>query len=670
MQHADNPVDWYPWGPEALARSRVEDRPILLSIGYAACHWCHVMAHESFEDQDTADLMNELFVNIKVDREERPDLDGIYMQAVQAMTGHGGWPMTVFLTPDGAPYYGGTYFPPSDRPGMPSFQRVLRAVADAYRNRKAQVAQSAATMRQLYGAMGEPAISTGDLTLALLERAYRGIAQRFDVRNGGFEGAPKFPPTMAMDFLMRYWGRTGNPDVLSMVTSTFRAMSRGGIYDQIGGGFARYAVDAIWLVPHFEKMLYDNAQLIRLGAHLFQATGDADVRRVTEETVDWAVREMLDDAGGFYSSLDADSEGHEGKFYVWTPAQLDTALGQDAEPVKAYYGVTEEGNFEDRNILFVAMEPAGVAARHGMTEDAVRAAIARGKRALYASRATREWPGRDEKVVAAWNGLMVAGVAEAARVFGRDDYRDVAIRCGEFLFSAMLRDRRVLRAWKSGVANVPGFLEDHAALGLAAIALYELTFEPVWVERADLMGRAVVDRFWDDATGAFFDTASDAESLITRPRDATDNATPSGTSLAVDLLLRLADLTGDSARADRARHVLQTLAEPMARYPQAFGHLLGAADMAIHGAVEVALAGRPSSEGLEALRAAAAQVYVPSLVLAGGDPASQPTVALLRDRAPRDGRATAYVCHQYVCDAPVIDPAELRSQLGRASRAR
>src|SRR5215207_5948750 len=395
-QHAENPVDWYPWGEEALARARREDKPILLSIGYAACHWCHVMAHESFEDEETARVMNELFVNIKVDREERPDLDSIYMQATQAMTGHGGWPMTVFLTPETVPFYTGTYFPPQDRQGMPSFRRVLHAVADAYRSRRSSVDETAAKMRELYANTAMPTTSTGRLTTQTLDRAYRAIAPRYDARNGGFDGAPKFPQTMTLDFLLRYWRRTATDYALEMVGTSFRKMARGGIYDHLGGGFHRYAVDAIWLVPHFEKMLYDNALLARLGAHLWQATRDPEVRRVTEETVDWVAREMTAPSGGFYSTLDADSEGHEGKFYVWSEGELDALLGDDARVAKAYWGVTAGGNFEGANILNVPDDPSMVERRVGASEEALADIVARARRTLYDVRAQRVWPARDE----------------------------------------------------------------------------------------------------------------------------------------------------------------------------------------------------------------------------------------------------------------------------------
>ena len=665
-QHADNPVDWYPWGDEALSRARQEDKPILLSIGYAACHWCHVMAHESFEDETTARVMNDLFVNIKVDREERPDIDSIYMQATQAMTGHGGWPMTVFLTPDTVPFYTGTYFPPDDRHGMPSFRRVLVAVADAYRSRRSGVEETAAKMRELYATASAPTTSTGRLTAQTLDRAYRGIAQRFDSRHGGLDGAPKFPQAMTLDFLLRYWRRTNTEYALEMVTTSFRKMARGGIYDQLGGGFHRYAVDAVWLVPHFEKMLYDNALLTRLGAHVWQATRDPEVRRVTEETVDWVAREMLAPNGGFYSSLDADSEGEEGTFYVWTREELEMTLGDDAALVLSYWGANDTPNFEEKYILHVPHEPMTVVARAGVDESELQEALRNARALLLARRATRERPGRDEKVLAAWNGLMLRGIAEAARAFGREDYRLLAVRNGEFLLREMVRNGRVMRSHKDGVTRIPGFLEDHAAVALAFLDLYSLTFERRWLDAARSIADAIDEWFWDASAGAYFDTARDHETLLTRPRDITDNAVPSGTSLTVDLLLRLAELLGDDQRRHRAMQVLESVSEPMARYAPAFGHMLGAADMAVHGAVELALAGDPAADDFRALADAVAHEYVPSLVVAGGSPAD---VALLADKPAIDNQATAYVCRQYLCEEPTTDPSALASHLERASRS-
>jgi uncharacterized protein len=616
-----------------------------------------VMAHESFEDPAIAELMNARFINIKVDREERPDLDAVYMTAVQAMTGHGGWPMTVFLTPDGIPFFGGTYYPPEDRHGMPGFARVLRSVSEAYAERRGDVQATAERVRDLYAHAADPARSTGPLTAASLDRAWVSIAERYDERNGGFEGAPKFPQTMSLDVALRRWRRTGDAHALEIAQRSFSAMTRGGIYDQIGGGLHRYAVDDIWLVPHFEKMLYDNALFARLGAHLWQATGDARARRAAEETIDWAAREMLSPEGGFYSSLDADSEGHEGKFYVWSDGELDDILGADASAVKAYWGVSPAGNFENANILHVA-------------GDAPAAAVlARARTALLAARAKRVRPGRDEKVLAAWNGLMLRSVAECARIFARADYRALAEQNAAFLFTHLTRDGRVMRTRTAGVTAIGGFLEDHAALGLAALAMYELTLDAAWLERARALTRAMNEWFWDDAAGAYFDTARDGESLITRPREVTDNAVPSGTSLAVELLLKLAELDASTEHRRRASWVLDTLAEPAARYGTAFGHLLGEAELALHGGVEVAIAGDPASDDTRVLLAEAARHYTPTLVLAAGAGEGAAGIPLLHDRPMIGGRATAYVCRAYACDAPVTDAGALGEQLERAVRA-
>jgi uncharacterized protein YyaL (SSP411 family) len=661
LQHAGNPVDWWPWSEEALALARAEGKPILLSIGYAACHWCHVMERESFEDDETAALMNEKFVCIKVDREERPDLDAIYMQATQAMTGHGGWPMTVFLTPEGEPFYAGTYFPPEDRHGMPSFQRVLRGVAEAWANRQDSVTHTTSSMRELYAASAERTSATGVLDEQLLSRATSALVQRYDARAGGFDGAPKFPPTMALDFLLRQWARTGEEQALEMVAHSFRRMARGGLNDQVGGGFARYSVDAEWLVPHFEKMLYDNALLIRLGAHLWQATRDVEFRRVAEDAIGWVAREMTSPEGGFYSSLDADSEGHEGRYYVWDASELSSLLGEDASLVKAYWGVTPEGNFEGRNILNVPHDPGAVARAQGVTDAELRTAVERATRILYDAREERMRPARDEKVLASWNGLMLRALAEAARAFGDDALRRMAVRNGEFLFTSLVKNGRVLRSFKNGEARIPGFLEDYASIALGAVALYELTFERSWLDRARTLAGSVVTLFWDEAAQAFFDTAADAEALVTRPRDVTDNAIPSGSSLATELLLILGDLFDDREYAARARYLLETIAEPMARYPTAFGHALGAADLAVRGAIEVAIAGDPADEAFGALAAAVSNRYVPSLVLAGGRGKAAKGIALMAERE-RD-EPTAYVCRAYSCDTPTGDPAELTRQL-------
>lgn len=666
LQHANNPVDWYPWGAEALERARAEDRPILLSIGYSACHWCHVMAHESFENEETAKQMNELFINIKVDREERPDIDGIYMQAVQAMTGRGGWPMTVFLTPAGEPFYGGTYYPPRDAHGIPGFSRVLDSVADSYKNKRESITHTAAQIREIYDASKLRAKSEGALGSHALDLAYRGIAQNYDVRHGGFGEAPKFPPTMVLDFLLRYWRRANAPYALEMVSDTFQKMANGGIYDQVGGGFHRYAVDGIWLVPHFEKMLYDNALLVRLGANLWQATHDPDVKRVTEETVTWLRREMTSPEGGFYSSLDADSEGEEGRFYVWSESELNLLLGSDALAVKTYYGSTPSGNFEGRNILHVRAQSAMVAARAGVSPELFAKIIADAKSTLYTVRARRAWPARDEKILAAWNGLMLRGLATAARAFQSEEIGRLALHNAEFLYREMVNGGRVMRSRTGVETRLQGYLEDHAAVALGFVSVYELTFDPVWIHRATDIAQVMTELFWDDGVGAFFDTARDADPLITRPREVADNAVPSGTSLAVDLLLTLSELTRDAEMRRRATFVIETLGTPLIRYASGFGHLLGAADMATNGAVEIAIAGTRDDKGFKALEKEVAEHYVPSLVLAGGSASSG--IGLLEDRDAHDGRATAYVCMSYACDAPASDPALLASQLEQAGR--
>jgi uncharacterized protein YyaL (SSP411 family) len=668
-QHADNPVDWYPWGEAALEKAKREDKPILLSIGYAACHWCHVMAHESFADPETAQLMNDFFVNVKVDREERPDLDAVYMQAVQAMTGHGGWPMTVFLTPDGTPFFGGTYFPPNERHGMPSFRKILFAVDQAYRERPSQIADTAARMREFYAAQHDAARATGEVTPRTLEQAYRALERAYDERHAGFGAAPKFPPTMALDFLLRYAVRSETERALEMALGTFRAMVRGGMYDQIGGGFHRYSVDERWLVPHFEKMLYDNALLVRFGVHLWQQTHDAEVRRVVEQTIAWLTHEMTSDTGGFYSSLDADSEGREGAYYVWMPAELRAVLGDSSDLGLAYWGVSEQGNFEERgeSVLHVAADPRVVASRFDLTVEDLRARVERMRALLAAARAKRERPGLDDKILAAWNGLMLRGVAEAARAFDDESYRALALRNAEFLRHAFVRDGRVARSHKDGVTKGAGFLEDHAAIALAWLDVYALTGERRWFDDAHSLGDAVLRWFWDDQATAWYDTAHDHERLVTRPRDATDNATPSGTSLATELMFRLAVLTGNEAYRAVADRVLASLGGAMTRYPTAFGHTLGTADFAVFGAVELAVIGPSGSETVAEMLRHVASRYLPSLVLVQSEATPESDLPLLQGR-PGSEAGVAYVCRHYACEAPANSVAELSASLDSALR--
>ena len=605
LQHASNPVDWHPWNADALGMARALNRPILLSIGYAACHWCHVMAHESFEDEGIAAIMNEHFVCIKVDREERPDLDAIYMRAVQSMTGHGGWPMTVFLTPEGEPFYGGTYFPPVDRHGLPSFRRVLEAVADSYTKRPESVAASVATVRRIYDAPTGQAGPGVVIDGAFLDEAFRRIASGYDSVHGGFGGAPKFPPTMILDFMLRHWARTGEQRALEIARATFIRMARGGIYDQIGGGFARYSVDAQWLIPHFEKMLYDNALLIRLGAHLYEATRDEEIRRVTEETVTWLAHEMTAPEGGFYSSLDADSEGDEGRFYVWTADELDSVVGADAPLIRSYFGVSTGGNFEGSNVLSVPADAADVARRMNMDEAELRAAVARAREKLHQHRASRVRPALDDKILAAWNGLALRGVTEAARAFDRDDFRVLAERAAEFLLSTMVKDGRVLRSYRNGVARIPGFLEDQAAVALGFLAMFEQTLDTRWLDAARRLKRVMLDEFRDSVQASFNDTSRGAEKLVATPRDPTDNATPSGTSLAVELMLRLANYDGDESLRHQAYHVMSSVADLITRYPSAFGQMLGDAEYGETFACHGEYCDMPSPRALDLARASA-----------------------------------------------------------------
>jgi hypothetical protein len=671
LQHAHNPVDWFPWGPEALERARAEDRAILLSVGYSACHWCHVMERESFENEEIAALMNELFVNVKVDREERPDVDQIYMQAVQAMTGHGGWPMTVFLTPDGVPFYGGTYFPPVDHHGLPAFPRLLRAVADAYRTRRGEVAQSG---RQLLEQMqqGERLRQSATLlTDDILMSAYQAMSGEFDGELGGLGHAPKFPQPMIWESLLRFWRRTGNPRALAMVEKTLSAMARGGIHDQIGGGFHRYSVDAQWLVPHFEKMLYDNAQLASLYLHAWLATGSPEYRRVTESTLDYLLREMCHPAGGFFSATDADSEGVEGKFFVWSPAEIREAV-PDAEAARAalaYWGVDDGPNFEEHSILFAPRTPAEVAAGLGLSEERLAVHLEQARRILYEARERRVRPGLDDKVLAAWNGLTLAAFAEAGRALGRADYVAAAIRNAEFLTTEMMDGPRLLRSWKGGQARIKGYLEDYALVGFGLVQLYEATFDPRWLSASSQLAAEALRLFWDAEQSAFFDTGADQEKLVVRPRNLFDNAVPAGSSVAIDWLFRLGAHLGEGRHESVALQALRPMADLMSRHPSGFGRYLSALDFHIGPVTEIAVvwpdgAGRDAGQATPLLDVVFGR-FAPNRIVAGaaeGSPAAE-GLPLLAQRGAVNGQPTAYVCRRYVCRAPTTDPAELVRQL-------
>ncbi len=666
-QHAANPVDWHPWGEEAFRAATEADKPILLSIGYSACHWCHVMAHESFEDPETAALMNDLCINIKVDREERPDVDGIYMQAVQAMNdGHGGWPLTVFLTPEGKPFYGGTYFPKEPRYGMPSFRQILEGVAGAYRNRRDEVEQVGGNLqralnRELLPFQREDEVLNTDL----LDRAQARMAESFDWRSGGFGGAPKFPQPMNLEFLLRAWHRTGNDSALEMVKLTLTRMARGGIYDQVGGGFARYSTDALWLVPHFEKMLYDNAQLSRLYLHTWQATGEPFFRRIAEEVCDYILREMTAPSGGFYSATDADSEGVEGKFFVWDKAELEALLGEDAALAIAYWDVTDHGNFEGRNILFVPQPDSVTADKFGLTEDALREKIEAIRARLYAARAERVPPGLDDKILAEWNGLMLAALAEGARVLGREDYRAAAVRAADFLLAELVtEDWRVLRTHKDGASKLNGYLADYAALAEGLLQLYQTTFEPRYFEAAQKLVDVALVRF-AAADGGYFDTSDDHERLLIRPRTFQDNASPSGTALLAQVALRLSAYTADPRYEEAARGALALLSGAMIEVPLAFGASLNAVDLTVRGLAEVAVVGDPAAEATRALLDAIQRPYRPTIItaLAPADAGEDAAIPLLRHRTQRDGRPTVYVCRNFTCANPVTTPEEVAALL-------
>jgi uncharacterized protein YyaL (SSP411 family) len=664
-------VDWFPWGEEALETAQREEKPILLSIGYSACHWCHVMEHESFENEAIAKLMNDNFVNIKVDREERPDLDHIYMNAVQMMTQHGGWPMTVFLTPEAVPFYAGTYFPPEDRYNMPGFPRVLISVADAYRERPEDIQQTAESVLSGLQRSTTTQESKELLSPELLDTAYRGIIRNYDSTNGGFGGAPKFPPAMSLEFLLHTFYRTGNQQALEIVSATCRKMAEGGIYDQLGGGFHRYSTDARWLVPHFEKMLYDNALLSRLYLHHYQVSRDESSRVVAEGILDYVVREMTDAAGGFYSTQDADSEAVEGKFFVWSLDEITALLGKrDADLFAAYYNVTKAGNFEDENILHVTRELSEVAAAEQITVEALSATLDKARRILFEARERRVKPARDEKILTAWNGLMLAGFAEAAAILNRSDYLEIARNNARFVLDNLRRDGLLLRTYKDGQAKLNAYLEDYAFFIDGLVTLFETSGEIQWLEEARNLTVTMIDEFWDDEEGGFFYTGRSHEDLIVRSKDFFDNATPAGNSVAAEVLLRIGLLTDKNDYQRRAATILRLMASTVERYPSGFGRLLCALDFHLGAPKEIAVIGEPGTSEIQSLLAEIWKVYLPNKVVAQaspGDAESADMLALVRDRPQLDNNATAYVCEHFVCKKPVNTPAELASQLRSAS---
>ncbi|MGW5634662.1 thioredoxin domain-containing protein [Streptomyces sp. NPDC003832] len=661
LQHADNPVDWWPWSAEAFEEARTRGVPVLLSVGYSSCHWCHVLASESFEDEAVAAYMNEHFVNIKVDREERPDVDAVYMEAVQAATGQGGWPMTVFLTPDAEPFYFGTYFPPAPRHGMPSFRQVMEGVRQAWTGRRDEVAEVAAKIVQ---DLSGREISYGDARVPgeeELAKALLGLTREYDEQRGGFGGAPKFPPSMVIEFLLRHHARTGVEGALQMAADTCERMARGGIYDQLGGGFARYSVDREWVVPHFEKMLYDNALLCRVYAHLWRATGSGLARRVALETADFMVRELRTNEGGFASALDADSDDGsgrhvEGAYYVWTPAQLREVLGEDAELAARYFGVTEEGTFEEGASVLQLPQQEGVF-------DAEKVAGIRER--LLAARAERPAPGRDDKVVAAWNGLAVAALAETGAYFDRPDLVEAAVCAADLLVRVHLDEQaRVARTSKDGkVGANAGVLEDYADVAEGFLALASVTGEGVWLEFAGFLLDHVLTRFVDEESGTLYDTAADAEKLIRRPQDPTDNAAPSGWTAAAGALLSYAAQTGAEPHRTAAERALGVVKALGPRVPRFIGWGLAAAEAWLDGPKEVAVVGPALDDpATRLLHRTALLGTAPGAVVAVGVAESE-ELPLLAGRPLVGGEPAAYVCRNFTCDAPTTDPERLREAL-------
>ena len=685
LQHAYNPVAWYPWGPEALERAKAEDKPIFLSIGYSACHWCHVMERESFENEAIAAFLNEHFVSIKVDREERPDLDDIYMAAVQLMTGGGGWPMSVFLTPDRKPFYGGTYFPPEDRFGRAGFMTLLTGIEQAWREKRDEVLRSAESLtgavQQQLVPMHAPA---GELSTDLYDAALADLRGSFDEQEGGFSSAPKFPPPSAIAFLLRHYARTGDAGALEMATLTLDKMARGGMYDHLGGGFHRYSVDARWLVPHFEKMLYDNAQLSQVYLDAYQLTGNALYKRVAVETLDYVLRDMSDAAGGFHSSEDADSEGEEGTFYLWSVDEIRSELGEDdARVFCAYYDVKEEGNFDSpepyharRNVLHVPRPAAAVAEELGIEAAEFETRLGALRAKLRSLRSRRVRPGLDDKVLTSWNALMIAALARGYQVLGDERYRDAAVNAADFILTRMMRDGELLRTYRQGESRLPGFLDDYAFAVVALVELYEATFDVRWIEAADDVARRMIARLWDEEDGAFYFAPPAQGDLIARQKPTYDGAEPSGNAMAAIGLLRLAKLTDHPGYEEKAVRILEGNGSSMARAPRGFFAMLRAAEYVLSPVKEVAIVGPRGREDTEALLRALHSRFVPNRIVAALDPAADGAAAavekvpllkgkqLLKGKRLVSGKAAAYVCKDYVCTAPVTEPEDLMAALG------
>ncbi|MGH7964545.1 MAG: thioredoxin domain-containing protein [Candidatus Binatia bacterium] len=667
LQHAHNPVDWHPWGEEAFAKAKAENKPILLSVGYSACHWCHVMEHESFENEQIAALMNDLFVNIKVDREERPDVDEIYMNAVQMLTGRGGWPMTVFLTPDGKPFYGGTYFPPVDRHNLPGFPRILTAVAQAYKERPHDVEKSTAQILSNLEKMTQRQGSSRPLQVETLAKTVASLAQHVDPTHGGLGGAPKFPNSLIFALFLRQYHASGNPRYLEMTTHTLRKMAEGGMYDHLGGGFHRYSVDERWLVPHFEKMLYDNALLTRLYLEAYQATAEPFFRQVVEETLAYVEREMLHPEGGFYSTQDADSEGEEGKFFVWSRDEVMRILGDEVGEIFCrYYDVTDVGNFEHQNILHPTLTLEQLAKLFRRDGEEVKRLIADARQQLFSIREGRVKPGRDEKILTSWNGLMLSAFAEAYKVLGTPRYLEITRKTVDFLLTHLYQDGRLLRSFKDGQAKFNAYLDDYACFAAALIDLYEATFERVYLDRAVEFTDALLSHFWDQKDGGFFFTSTDHEALISRSKSAFDGSVPSGNSVAIFNLLRLFSLTENQDYLTKAEQGLRLFYDAMEQNPFGFGHMLCALDFHLRRPQEIVLLGDKNAPATREMLAQLHGLFVPNKTLVCLDPQASSGIqlpTLLAGKTQVDGKLTVFVCHNFTCSLPVTEWGELKKLL-------
>ncbi|MCL4691769.1 MAG: thioredoxin domain-containing protein [Candidatus Hydrogenedentes bacterium] len=685
LQHAHNPVDWYPWGEEAFERARNEDKPIFLSIGYAACHWCHVMEHESFEDEAVAEILNEHFISIKVDREERPDIDEIYMTAVQIMTGSGGWPMSVFLTPELKPFYGGTYFPPQDMMGRPGFKSLLRSIADAWVNRRDEVMKSAEQLTQyVRNSQDMRTGAEGDLAVELLQAAVGDLRETFDTIHGGWGGAPKFPSSPSIELLLRQHAHTGESDLLEMATQTLTEMCRGGIYDHLGGGFHRYSVDAQWLVPHFEKMLYDNAQLSEVYLDAHQATGDPLFARVAREVLDYEIRDMQDPGGAFHSTEDADSEGKEGIFYTWRHDEIIEHLGkEEGELFCAYYSVEPNGNFTSHesyhsglNILHISKDPGAVAKDAGISRDDLEKRIAACRERLMNVRKQRVRPGLDDKILTSWNGLIIGSLAQAYSVLGDERYRDAAVRAADFVLLEMTKDGVLLRSHRNGESRIPGYLDDYAFFATGLIDLYEATFDVRWLNEADRLATGMIELFWDDANGGFYFTREGQQDVLTRTKPTYDGAEPSGNSMAAWALARLAKLTDNRDYAQKAERILRINTANMASAPRGFMKMLCVADFHLSPTREIAIAGEPDSEPVQAYLHALNGAFIPNKVVALIDPSSaeadalEKRVPLLASKSLVNGEPAVYVCENFACKQPVTTPEALMETLGVSQNAK